>query len=200
MYERVLRRTIRHPIVVIVAALAIFLSSLQLLNVLAVEYMPREDRAFAMMRLTAPDGASLEYTMRYIKQAEQIAMRDRESGDAQRVISRSGSWGGGADVNTAMVFSPLQTWDKRERSAAEIVQNWNRQLADLPGVQAFAFAPGAWSLGQSSRPLQIVLGGTDYDELAQWRDTVMAEAAQLPGLSNLQSDYRERKPKIDVSI
>ena len=199
-YERVLRRTIRHPIAVIVAALAIFLSSLQLLNVLAIEYMPREDRGFAMMRLTAPDGSSLDYTLGYIKQAEQIAMRDKEKGDALRVLGRSGSWGGGSDVNTGMVFTPLQVWDKRERSAAEIVQGWNRQLAQLPGVEAFAFAPGAWSLGQSNRPLQIVLGGTSYEELAEWRDIVMAEAAKIPGLSNLQSDYRERKPKIDVSI
>jgi multidrug efflux pump len=73
-------------------------------------------------------------------------------------------------------------------------------LAQLPGVQSFAFAPGAWSLGQSSRPLAIVLGGLDYDELAEWRDIVIREAQKIPGLSNLESNYRERKPKIDVRI
>jgi len=164
------------------------------------EYMPREDRGIAMIRMTAPDGASLDYTLRYIIEAEKIVLADKEKGDVLRALGRSGSWGGGADVNTGMVFAPLQVWSKRDRSAQEIVANWNRQLRDLPGVSAFAMAPGAWSLGQSSRPLQIVLGGTNYDELAQWRDTVIAEAEKLPGLANLQSDYRERKPKIDVSI
>ena len=43
-------------------------------------------------------------------------------------------------------------------------------------------------------------GGTDYVELARWRDIVIGEAEKIPGLSNLQSDYNERKPKIDVSI
>ena len=200
VYERILRRTIRHPIAIIVAALAIFLSSLQLINVLSVEYMPREDRGFAMMRLTAPDGASLDYVLDYVKQAEQIAMRDKEKGDVLRVLGRAPGWGGGSGVNSGLVFTPLEVWDKRERSAAEIVAGWNQQLRDLPGVQAFAFAPGAWSLGQSNRPLQIVLGGTNYDELAEWRDIVLAEAAKIPGLSNLQSDYRERKPKIDVAV
>ena len=99
-----------------------------------------------------------------------------------------------------MVFAPLQVWSERDRSASEIVQGWNRQLAELHGVQSFAFAPGAWSLGQSSRPLAIVLGGVDYGELAEWRDIVVREASQLPGLSNIQSNYRERKPKIDVRI
>ena len=110
--------------------------------------MPREDRAFAMIRLTAPDGASLEYTLDYIKEAEQIVLKDVERGDALRALGRSGSWGAGSDVNTGMVISPLQVWSKRERSANDIVQGWNQQLAQLPGVQAFAFAPGClepWS-------------------------------------------------------
>jgi len=199
-YERLLRQIIRRPVLVIGGALAIFLSSLLLVDRLEVEYMPREDRGFAMISLTAPDGASLEYTLGYVEQAEKIALADKEKGDVRRVLGRSGSFGGGADVNTAMVFTPLELWSERERSAQEIVNSWNAQLASLPGVQAFAFAPGAWVLGQSSRPLNIVLGGTNYEELAEWRDIVIREAEKLPGLSNLQSDFNERKPKIDVSI
>lgn len=199
-YERLIRRTIRHPVVVIGLALAIFAGGLSLLNVLPQEYMPREDRGFAMINLTAPDGASLDYTLKYIKQAETIVLKDVEQGDALRALGRSGSWGAGSDVNTGMVFAPLQVWSQRDRSANEIVQGWNRQLAQLPGVQSFAYAPGAWSLGQSSRPLAIVLGGVDYDELAEWRDIVIRETRKNPGLSNIQSNYRERKPKIDVRI
>jgi multidrug efflux pump len=200
VYESVLRRTISHPWYVIAAALVIFCMSLTLIGKLPVEYMPREDRGMAMIRLAAPDGASLDYTLGYVQQAEKIALADKEKGDVLRVLGRSGTWGGGSDVNTGMVFSPLAVWSERDRSAAEIVQNWNRQLAALPGVQAFAMAPGAWSLGQSSRPLNIVLGGTEYAELAEWRDIVIREAEKIPGLTNLQSDYRERKPKIDVAI
>ena len=145
-YERMLRRAIRRPVLVIGSVLVVFMSSLTLLNILPVEYMPREDRGFGMVRLTAPDGASLDYTLGYIKQVEQILLQDKEKGDVLRVLSRSGSWGGGADVNTGMVFGPLAVWSERDRSAAQIVQGWNRQLGELPGVESFAFAPGAWSL------------------------------------------------------
>lgn len=199
-YERMLRRVTRRPFIVIASALTIFAASLTLIGSMPKEYMPREDRGMAMIRLTAPDGASLDYTLRYVIEAEKIVLADKEKGDVMRALGRSGSWGGGADVNSGMVFAPLQVWSKRDRSAQEIVADWNRQLQQLPGVSAFAIAPGAWSLGQSSRPLNIVLGGTSYEELAQWRDIVIEEAEKLPGLANLQSDYRERKPKIDVSI
>ncbi|MGB5165225.1 MAG: efflux RND transporter permease subunit [Woeseiaceae bacterium] len=199
-YEGVLRRAIRRPLVVIVSALLLFGMSLTLINRLPVEYMPREDRGFVMAMLTAPDGASLDYTLGYVKQVEDIMLRDVEAGNAARVLARSGSWGGGSDVNVAMVFAPLTLWDERKLSAAEIAQKWNPQLQALPGVQAYAFPMGAWALGQSSRPLNIVLGGTDYQELAKWRDIVIEEAGKIPGLSSLESDYRERKPKIDVAI
>ena len=199
-YDRLLRVVMRHPVIVIATALAVFGGSLTLLGKLPSEYMPREDRAFTMVMVTAPDGASLDYTDKYVQQIEDIMSKDVATGDVLRVMSRSGSWRSGSDVNTAMVLAPLEVWDKRERSAGEITQNWNRQLRGLPGVSAYAFAPGSWSIGQSSRPLQIVIGGTDYAELARWRDIVIEEAEKIPGLSNLQSDYNERKPKIDVSI
>ena len=199
-YERVLRRVAAHPLLVVGAALVIFVGSLSLLGKLPSEFMPREDRGLAIAIIKAPDGSSLDYTVGYIKKVEEIMMVDEEKGDVLRVLGRSGSWGGGADVNTGRVIAPLEVWSKRERSAQQLVSNWNRKFADLPGAQVFAFAPGAWAIGQSSRPLAIVLGGTDYDELAQWRDIVMEEASKLPGLSNLQSDYNERKPKIDVFV
>ena len=198
-YERLIRRAIKNPVIVIGSALLIFVGSLSLLNVLPQEYMPREDRGFAMIMMTAPDGASLDYTVRHIRAAEEIVMRDVERGDALHALGRSGRWGQGS-VNQGMVFAQLEVWSKRERTIDEIVAGWNRELAGLPGVQSFAFAPGNWRLGQSNRPLAIVLGGVDYDELAEWRDIVIREAEKIPGLSNIESDYRERKPKIDIRV
>jgi multidrug efflux pump len=197
-YSSVLRRAIGHPWIVIASALAVFAASLTLLNRLPVEYMPREDRGMALTMITAPDGSSLEYTAGYVRQVEEIMMADK--GDVLRIGTRSGSFRAGSDVNTAMIFAPLALWEDRERSAADIVRRWNEQFADLPGVSAYAFVPGSGSAGQSSRPLQVVLGGTDYDELADWRDIVVQEAEKIPGLMNLESDYKERKPKIDVAI
>jgi multidrug efflux pump len=199
-YETLLRRTLRHPWLVIGGALLVFGASLTLVGKLPTEYLPREDRGVIFVMLTAPDGASLDYTLGYVEDTEKIVLVDKERGDVRRVLARSGSWGAGADVNTAMVIAPLSVWSERTRTAQELAMDYNRQLRDLPGVQAYAVVPGAWALGQSSRPLNIVLGGTSYEELAEWRDIVLREASKIPGLSNLQSDYKERKPKIDVSV
>ncbi|HSD68573.1 MAG TPA: efflux RND transporter permease subunit [Woeseiaceae bacterium] len=199
-YSAMLRRVIRHPWLVITGALFVFGCSMLVFAGLQVEYMPREDRGMAITMVTGPDGSSLEYTSEYVREIEKIMMKDVETGEVLRVGTRSGARGAGGDVNTARVFAPMALWHDRERTAQEIVTNWNRQFVNLPGVSAYAFVPGGGGVGMGSRPLQVVLGGTDYDELASWRDLVIEELEKVPGLSNLDSDYKERKPKIDVSI
>ncbi|HSN73087.1 MAG TPA: efflux RND transporter permease subunit, partial [Steroidobacteraceae bacterium] len=39
-----------------------------------------------------------------------------------------------------------------------------------------------------------------YEELARWRDLVLARAAEYPGIVMADSDYYERKPQIEVAI
>ena len=131
-YERLLKRAIRRPWIVIVSAMLVFALSLTLIGRLAVEYMPREDRGLAMIRLTAPDGASLDYTLGYIQKAENIALLDKEKGDVMHVLSRSGTWRGGSDVNSGRIFAPLTPWSERDRTAAEI----RRQLESPTQIAA----------------------------------------------------------------
>ena len=133
----------------LVGTFAIFATSLTLLNKLPVEYMPREDRAFAMVMVTAPDGASLDYTLNYVQQVEDMLAVDREKGDVFKVMSRSGSWGAGADVNRGMLMAPLSEWSERERSANEIVRSWNRQLRELPASRRLRSRRGVGPSGRA---------------------------------------------------
>ena len=51
------------------------------------------------------------------------------------------------------------------------------------------------------KPLQVVIGGGSYGELARWRDQIIAKIeAENPRILNLDSDYQERKPQLSVKI
>jgi multidrug efflux pump len=54
--------------------------------------------------------------------------------------------------------------------------------------------------GGSREPVQFVIGGPSYEELAQWRDLIIARASQNPGLVNLDSDYKETRPQVVVTV
>jgi multidrug efflux pump len=50
------------------------------------------------------------------------------------------------------------------------------------------------------QPVQIVLGGPDYVELAKWRDRLLARIEGNPGLTGADSDYKETRPQMRVNI
>jgi multidrug efflux pump len=50
------------------------------------------------------------------------------------------------------------------------------------------------------QPFQIVLGGPEYGELAQWRDRVLARIEQNPNFFAADSDYKETRPQMRVLI
>ena len=52
----------------------------------------------------------------------------------------------------------------------------------------------------NSRPLQVVLGGPDYQEIAGWRDRMLARMAENPGILDADSDYKETRPQLRVEI
>jgi len=73
------------------------------------------------------------------------------------------------------------------------------RFADLPGVQVRANVPGGL-VGSRGQRYQLVLGGPDYDELAEWRDRVLARMEENPGIMDPDSDYKETRPQMRVEI
>ena len=51
------------------------------------------------------------------------------------------------------------------------------------------------------KPVQFVIGGGTYEELAEWRDILLAKIEENnPGLVGLDWDYKETKPQLQVII
>ena len=70
----------------------------------------------------------------------------------------------------------------------------------LPGVRVSMGQPGGLGRGGLQSPVVAVIGGPDYEHLALWSDQILQLAQANPGLANVQSNYKERKPQIRVSI
>jgi len=199
-YEAQLRRLMQRPWLVVGGTLGAMVVAALLFRALPSELAPAEDRGMLFMGLTGPEGSSLEYMDRHARMAEEILMREVESGEAVRANMRiPGGFGGASDMNQARGFVVLAPWGERERSADQIAQSIRAQLNQIPGIRGFVGSPGGWVRGGGS-PVQVVLGGTDYAEIAQWRDILMKRMEENPGLTNVQSNYEERKPQVQVAI
>jgi multidrug efflux pump len=200
VYDRLLRRLMKRPWLVIGATFAAMGIAAVLFRALPSELTPPEDRGMMFIGLSGPEGASLDYMDRHARMAEEILLREVEGGEVVRANMRiPGGFGGASELNQARGFVVLAPWGERERSADQIAQAVRVQLNQIAGVRGFVGAPGGWVRGGGS-PVQIVLGGTDYADLVQWRDLVMQRMQENPGLTNVQSNYEERKPQVRVAV
>ena len=165
------------------------------------EYAPEEDRGVFVILMRAPEGASFEYTDRYARQVEAILADEVEDGPVMRSLLRlPGSFGSSGEVNSARFIVLLDPWNERGESAAEVGERLRHRLAELPGVRTFVLPTQSLGLRSDGKPVRLVLGGPDYDQLVEWRDVVLETAEALPELTDVDSDYHERKPRMLVRI
>lgn len=74
------------------------------------------------------------------------------------------------------------------------------RLAGLPGIRAFPVMRQGFG-SRVEKPVQFVLGGGTFDQLAEWRDTLLAHLREHnPRLTGLDSDYEENQPQLRVDI
>ncbi len=172
-----------------------------LFSALPSEYAPAEDRNMMLMMVRAPEGATPGYMDRQVQSIESILMPYVESGDIKRVVSRSGMWGGGGDVNTAFVYMPLESRSARDRPAQELSAEIRTKVSQLPGAIATVFLPPSLAIRTSGSGLAVILSGNSYKELAAWQEQIIARVtAENPRILGLRSDFFPTKPKIKINI
>ncbi|HEU4624583.1 MAG TPA: efflux RND transporter permease subunit [Steroidobacteraceae bacterium] len=201
LYERRLRSLIRRPWLIVAGVAALIALGGLTFHFLPSEFAPVADVGRTVVMMEAPEGASFEYTQAYADKLEAIVKQEQaEYGDIDRMMLRvPGTWDGGSDVNSARIFVVLKDWHERKRSASEIGRSLMLKAQSLPGVRVYNFSPGGLGRG-FGKPVIAGIGGPDYEQLSQWANTMLLLAQQNPGLTNVDSNYKERKPQIRVAV
>jgi multidrug efflux pump len=176
-------------LVVVVAGSAVWL-----LTGLRSELTPVEDRGLLFASITGPEGATLDYTSKYVDKLEALIAPIPEVNAFNTVT-------GNQSPSQAMAPIRLKPWDERERKSSEIAAALRGPLRDMPGVNANVNVPP--SLG--GRPNQkaaemVILSTGSYEELDATAQAVVDAAQADPRLSNPESDLKLSKPEIRLSV
>ncbi|KAF1712818.1 efflux RND transporter permease subunit [Pseudoxanthomonas sacheonensis] len=165
------------------------------------ELAPAEDRGSFQVMIDGPEGAGFDYTVGQMQQVEKI-LAPMIGGDQpiQRANPRvPGSFGASEEMHTGRATIFLQDWDKRSESTAEVAADVQKKLSVLTGVRARTQVSGGL-VRSRGQPFNIVLGGPDYAEIAQWRDLLLQRMQDNPGFVGPDSDYKETRPQMRVNI
>ncbi|WP_343734810.1 efflux RND transporter permease subunit [Acidovorax sp.] len=158
------------------------------------ELSPLEDRGTILASVTAPDGATLDYTNRYALELEKIGNTYPEF---DRVFANIGN----PTVAQGSVIYRTVDWEKRDRTTLALAKELQPKVAGLPGVNAFLITPPSLGQGFRSRPLTYVIQTSDsYENLSKVVAAFMAEIAQNPGIVSPDVDLRLNKPELRIEV
>jgi multidrug efflux pump len=200
-YRRSVERTVGRPLLFGAIMLASVGASVLLFLAVPTELAPPEDRGAFFVSVVGPEGAGYDFSVGQMQQVEAVLYPYIGEGKPlQRANTRvPGGFGASEEMHTGQVIVFLQDWDKRDVSTNDVVSQLRGELEALPGVRALPQVRTGL-VRSGGQPLQVVLGGPDYEELAQWRDLVLARMAENPGLFGADSDYKETRPQLRVEI
>ncbi|MEP0067968.1 efflux RND transporter permease subunit [Pyruvatibacter sp.] len=199
-YAGALEWSLSRPLIVGGVFVVLLGGTAGLFGLLPSEYSPREDRGAFFIIVNGPQGATHDYMSEYMDEIEARLVPYLENEEMHTLLVRSPrSFGNITNFNTGIVICVLNDWSDR-RSAFVIIDEVRQRLSDLPGVRAFPVMSRGFG-GGSSKPVQFVIGGGTYDEIAHWRDIILDELeTNNPGLGGLDWDYKETQPQVEVDV
>ena len=199
-YTRVLRFFLRQRWLIIALLVVTLGLAWWLFQQLPKEYAPKEDRGAFFVLVNGPEGASYAYMEEYMDEIERRLMPYAESGEVIRLLVRAPRSFGNTEVfNSGIVIMVMAPFGER-RPSQVVMDEVRAKLGDLPGVRAFPVMRQGFG-ARIQKPVQFVIGGGTYEELAGWRDTLLAEIEKdNPGLQGIDWDYKETKPQLRVEI
>jgi multidrug efflux pump len=197
-YQRVLTITLEYRKAVIAFGFAWVGLGILTLDSISREFIPTGDRSTVMTVMQAPEGATIDYTARYVEQAEDILFSTPEVDRSFGVVAPG--LGGPGRVNEAAMFTSLAQWEDRDRVQHEIVDELRERMEKIPGLRAFPINPSAFRTSMTTAPISLVIQGPEVADLARYADEIASRLTMIPGLVNVRSDLEVNKPQLEIEV
>lgn len=208
-YRGTVSAALRHPLLVIGTALAMFGGSIFVLYRVGVDFVPSQDVPMAFMQARMPVGTTLEETNRAVVGIEKAAALIPGiklvaamvgSDDENAMMSADGQ--SSSDVNEAMIFMRLENREDRELGSLEIEDRLRAAAPNVPGGEFNFMQLGMASAGTGAEqtPVAIRVFGPDLKVLGRLGRDIRDRITTVTGLRDVRLDTEQGKPEFRISL
>ena len=193
-YQKILRWSLVHKIATVLLAIAIFVASIFMVPLLGTEFVPKADFSETSINFYTPMGSSLELTETKARQVDTIL---RELPEVRYTLTTINT-GNAAGKNYANVYVRLVDRRDRQRSVDEMSGVLRQRLQQVPGITVTHV--GLLDSVGGGKQIEFSLQGPDLQELERLTAQVTEKIRPIPGLVDLDTSMKARKPTIAVDI
>ncbi len=160
------------------------------------EITPAEDRGVIQIRLTAQQGANLDYMSKLTARVEEVLAPYKQSGEVTNVLSSVGNGG----ANRAMVIVSLADWHHRERTQQQIQAELQKKLDNIAGLQISLLGANSLGIRGGGQGLRFAIVGPSYERLSATALKMVNKLQELPDFRSVRTDYDTTQPQLSVRI
>ncbi|RME88620.1 MAG: efflux RND transporter permease subunit, partial [Planctomycetota bacterium] len=195
IYETILAFALRHIFLTLLLALLSFGGALYLGKFLRKEFIPLEDQSEFNIKVKAPLGSTLAFTKKIFERIEEH-LKDKPWVRYTFVTI-------GADqlqkVYEGEMYVKMVEKDKRTISQEKAMEEVRRFARSIPmGKVTVEIVPRVSGGGMKWADLQVEIRGTDLEILKRISGELRKRLAKIPGYTDLDTNYEEGKPEINI--
>ncbi|HXJ37554.1 MAG TPA: multidrug efflux RND transporter permease subunit [Candidatus Eisenbacteria bacterium] len=168
-------------------------------------FVPNEDQGYIYMNVQLPPASSLQRTDAAARQIEEVLAKTPGVQSYNTVLGYS-LLSLVSTTYSAFYFVTLEPWHERDKhglTADVIIENINRELAELPSAIAFAFSPpsipGVGTSGGVTFMLEDRAGKT-VDFLAEQTQTFIAAMQKRPEVARVMTTFIPATPQLFADV
>jgi hydrophobe/amphiphile efflux-1 (HAE1) family protein len=166
------------------------------------ELAPLEDRGWFRLTVTAPEGASFDYTDHFMNKLGDLVNDSIPEKKVCLNITAPGFSGSGA-VNTGFMRLVLSDPSERKRTQQQIADYMSRVTKEYPEAKTIVVQEQTIAMGGGSKgglPVQFVLQAPNFEKLKKVLPKFLDEARKDPVFQNVDVNLKFNKPELDISI
>ncbi|MFQ3173776.1 MAG: multidrug efflux pump, partial [Flavobacterium sp.] len=168
-------------------------------NLLQKETAPYDDRSSLILRMTAPEGSSYEYTDRFMQEISKLVDDSIPEKKVSLVITSPGF--GSSSVNSGFMRLSLKEPSERKLSQDEIAEKLTKWTKQYPDAKTSVTQQPTIAVNRrGGLPIQYIIQTQNFSKLEQKIPEFMEEAANNPTFSTTDVNLKFNKPEINVTI
>jgi multidrug efflux pump subunit AcrB len=187
-YNRMLGLALRHRVKTVLLAGAIFLSSLALVPLMGMNFLPRKTR-HDQYRSELDSGLSLDSAGRKAEQIGEIIEKYPDVTSVYSTIQRD-------SVN---FYINLTDKKERKRSCDDIAGDMRAEIRQIPGLDLTVTGSRSMNQGYGKR-YSLHVQGNDFSQLIEYSRKAKQLLAEIPGTVDTGISYKEGQPEARIIV
>ena len=169
-------------------------------DILPKETAPLDDRSGINISISAPEGASFEYTDAFMQKLDDV-VKDSIPEKAANIAVTSPGFAGSGATNTGFFRIRLTNPSDRERTQMDIANQLTTIAKGFSEAKAFVIQQPTIAVGRArGLPIQYIIQANDFSELQNKIPLFMEEIGKDPTFTTTDLNLKFNKPELYVSI